>query len=261
MKKVHYLFIALFVTSASLIGCHKEIKGNETATMKSAANNYITYSLDEVCLGDPVTITFNNGYNNNCGNIALQMSFNGGTWVQVAMAAPVNGVLSYTFTPSAVGDYLFRGRWQASGGPSCSSTGANIGWATATFPISVTDDCCEPGFTGEAISCDNTREAVYTFTSEDDLEYIKMQGGLTNFTGADAEVTVDGGNLVVSQWTPGGSSNRVIKLEGSVDACETVTVTIRWNSTNSGGVITGAWSVKDENGVELAPYLDGLICQ
>lgn len=119
---------------------------------------------------------------------------------------------------------------------------------------------CETSFTGEAIACGAAREAVYTFTSKDAQSYIKIQGGLTNFTGADAEVTVNGGSTTTSQWTTGGSSNRMIKVEGSVDACETITIRIRWNSTNSGGIITGSWSVKDGSGVEVAPAVEGLTC-
>ncbi len=119
---------------------------------------------------------------------------------------------------------------------------------------------CAISFTGEAIACGTAREAVYTFTAKDALTYIKIQGGLTNFTGADAEVTVTGGNLTTSQWTPGGSTNRIIKVEGSVGECETITIRIKWNSTNSGGIITGSWSVKDANGVELAPAVEGLTC-
>ena len=119
---------------------------------------------------------------------------------------------------------------------------------------------CVTSFTGEAKSCSNQREAVYTFTPTDDMSYIKIQGGLTNFTGADAEITITGGNLTASQSTPGGSSNRVVKIEGSVGACEKVTITIKWNSTNSGGIITGSWSVKDANGNDIAPAINGLEC-
>ena len=120
---------------------------------------------------------------------------------------------------------------------------------------------CETAFTGETIDCDDQlREAVYTFTSAEDLSYFKIQGGLTNFTGGTAEVTVDGGITTDDQWTPGGSTNRVIKVEGSVTACETITIRIKWSSTNSGGIITGNWSVKDQNGVEIAPVVAGLTC-
>lgn len=119
---------------------------------------------------------------------------------------------------------------------------------------------CETSFTGEAIACGIQREAVYTFTSKDAQNYIKIQGGLTNFTGADAEVIVTGGSTTTSQWTPGGSTNRIIKVEGSVGECETITIRIRWGSTNSDGVITGSWSVKDSNGVDIAPAVEGLTC-
>lgn len=134
----------------------------------------------------------------------------------------------------------------------------NLSCSYNLYGICVADDGCETSFTGEAIACGNQREAVYTFTSKDAQSYIKIQGGLTNFTGADAEVTVTGGSTTTSQWKPGGSTNRVIKVEGSVGACETITIRIKWNSTNSGGIITGSWSVKDGNGVEIAPAVAGL---
>jgi hypothetical protein len=138
----------------------------------------------------------------------------------------------------------------------------NLSCSYTLFGVCAEADECSTSFTGEAISCGNQREAVYTFTSKDALEGFKIQGGLTNFTGADAEVTITGGNNITqSQWTPGGSTNRVVNVEGNIGACETITIRVKWNSTNSGGIITGSWSVKDSNGVEIAPYVDGLTCQ
>jgi hypothetical protein len=263
MKSSKILLACMAAGITFLYSCQKEIT-QDPSQLKSAAGDYIEYSEDEVCLGDEVTVVFNNGYNNNCGNAQLQVSTDGGVnWTQVASGVPVDGQLVYTFEPPTAGSYLFRARWNATGGPSCSNTGSNIGFmaGTATFPIVVHDDCCELGFSGSAISCDDTREAVYIFTADEALDYIKIQGGLTNFTGSDAEVIVSGGDLSVSQWTPGGSSNRVIRLEGSIESCETVTITIRWNSSNGGEVITGNWSVKDAQGEDIAPSIDGLICQ
>ena len=92
------------------------------------------------------------------------------------------------------------------------------------------------------------------------MSNFKIQGGLTNFTGADAEVTVTGGsNITQSQWTVGASSNRIIKVEGNIGECETITIRIKWNSTNSGGIITGSWSISG-NGGEVAPAVAGLTC-
>jgi hypothetical protein len=120
---------------------------------------------------------------------------------------------------------------------------------------------CETSFAGEAISCGTAREAIFTFKSDKDISSFKIQGGLTNFTGTNADITVTGGtNITKGQVTPGASSNRVIKVEGSIAKCSEVTIKITWNSTNSGGIITGSWSVKDANGVEIAPSVDGLEC-
>jgi hypothetical protein len=173
---------------------------------------------------------------------------------------------SWTGTLHEAGSYVFRTKHNAADG-NCDGLGGNNQTGNCSFSgnqfycfVIEAVATCETSFTGDAVSCGNDREAVYSFTSKDPLGYIKIQGGLTNFTGADAVVTINGGNLVSTQSTPGGSSNRVIKIEGSVAACETITITIRWNSTNSGGIITGDWSVKDANGVEVAPFVAGLTC-
>ena len=129
------------------------------------------------------------------------------------------------------------------------------------FAVCPEDKNCETSFTGEAISCGGQREAVFTFVSKDAQGYFKIQGGLTNFTGADAIVEVTGGTITsTDQWTPGGSTNRVIRVEGSAAECETITIRIKWASSNSGGIITGSWSVKDANGVEIASAVEGLTC-
>jgi hypothetical protein len=136
----------------------------------------------------------------------------------------------------------------------------------AVFDVSyslfgVCPDACATAFTGQAISCGTSREAVYTFKSDTDLSYFKIQGGLTNFTGADAVVTVTGGtNTTTTQTIPGKSSNRVITVEGGISKCSEITIRVTWNSTNTGGVITGDWSVSTNN-LNVAPApIPGLTC-
>ena len=147
------------------------------------------------------------------------------------------------------------------------------------YGICVADDRCETSFTGEAISCGTTdREAVFTFKSKDAHDYIKIQGGLTNFTGVNATVYINGtvvdfnttsadgwaqgtvNGYTVGQRTPGGGSNRNIRVEGGLTECDELVIRIVWDSSNAGGVITGSWSVKDANGVELATAVAGLTC-
>jgi len=141
---------------------------------------------------------------------------------------------------------------------------------------------CETEFKGRAISCGTEREAEYIFKSKDGVSYFKMQGGLTNFTGSDATVYINGtlvdfnslvtegastwitgyvNDFTIGQRTPGSSTNRNIRVEGNLGSCSEVVVRIVWNSTNSGGIITGDWSVKDGDGIALAPGLLGLECQ
>jgi hypothetical protein len=164
------------------------------------------------------------------------------------------------------GCYVFRTKHNAADG-NCDGKGGQDKTGECTFNgnefycfIIQAVNSCTTSFTGEAKNCSTQREARYTFTSEDALTGFKIQGGLTNFTGADAIVTVTGGsNITQWQGTQGGSSNRLIKVEGDIAACETITICIKWNSTNSGGVITGSWSVS-ANGGEVAPAVAGLTC-
>nr|WP_294938490.1 hypothetical protein [uncultured Flavobacterium sp.] len=181
----------------------------------------------------------------------------------------INGVSSWTGGPVAAGTWGVYSVPLDSGWQACDMINFTLA-VTGNGPpasfdveyklIGICYDGCESSFTGEALSCGSTREAIYTFTADADQDYIKIQGGLTNFTGEDAVVTVSGGNLSVTQSTPGGGSNRIIKVEGSVSECEVIIVHVIWNSTNSGSVITGSWSVKDDGGIELAPAVPGLSC-
>ena len=120
---------------------------------------------------------------------------------------------------------------------------------------------CTTEFSGESTSCSSSRQAIYRFTSEYDESYIKIQGDLVNFTGPDAVVTVTGASLIVTQFpSAANSSNRTIKLEGAVLGCEEVTITINWNSNYPGGVVTGAWSVKNDSGMDLALPVNMMQC-
>jgi hypothetical protein len=122
----------------------------------------------------------------------------------------------------------------------------------------ICDQSCEPEFIGEAVSCGPAREATYTYRSAT-ITHVKIQGGLTNFTGANAIVTVTGGsNVVIDQWTPGNSSNRVIRVNADVEPCEVLYINIKWNSTNLNGIITGQWSASGNSG--YSGIVDPLSC-
>jgi hypothetical protein len=253
---------------AFLVSCEKDDlkpdKEELTIGLRSASGNTITYSVDTICLGDSLTVTFDNGYgnDNDCGKIMLQMNSDTG-WVQVAMGTPVSGSLTYTFTPDSADNYLFRGMFNPNPKPKCTGQENMIQFeeGTATSHVVVTNDCCELSFTGEKTVCQGEeRQVEYIFIAGEDMDSVKIQGGLTNFTkyDPDAVVIVTGGNMTDSQRTPGGSSNRVITVEGSVEACDTVKIQITWFSTNDDNTITGEWTVSASE--DPADIVDGLLC-
>ena len=123
------------------------------------------------------------------------------------------------------------------------------------------DPVCETEFKGLALSCRLQREAKLIFTASEDIPKISFEGSLTYFTGNDAVINITGGNLSVEQTTQAASNNRNIKIEGSVSACETITITLTWTATYPGGFITSDWTVRDGAGNELAPALDALMCE
>ena len=292
--------LGVFILSLSLfISCDKsEMTAEKKASPAIPAQEAGTYRpgivqpngtllSGGVTLTAPTTVNVNENFNIlaevSCGRIAIDRGYildANNVKIYKNLACNTPGLLyeelvafqCYTNDASwmgslpEVGTYVYRTRHNANDG-NCDGLGGSNQTGNCTdfngnefYCFSIEVIGCSTEFTGEALTCGTQRQAVYRFTCADAQSYIKIQGGLTNFTGADAVITVSGGNLTSSQSIPGGSSNRVIRVEGSVGACEEIEITISWNSTNSGGVITGDWSVKDGNGVELAPSIPGLTC-
>lgn len=293
-KGVRTVLCCLVAPLVFLTSCETEEStdriGNSDATVtRSASGNcasdcisdtnpyYPTSDVSTVTWGNNFSKTIDIKYYNTATHFVLEVRSSNG-WSDLL----INGVSVWEenemdpLAPNEWGTYSYPlpNGWQACDrinfALQVAGNGPSANFAVDYNLIGICDEGCETEFTGQAVSCDDTREAVYTFTADADQDYIKIQGGLTNFTGADAVITFldeegnvidDLDNLTVSQWTPGESSNRVIKVDGSVSACETITIRIEWNSDNGGNVITGDWSVKDENGVELAPSVEGLFCE
>src|SRR5687768_5293840 len=251
---------AIVMIAFTMTSCQNEDLATPGNKITQRTPHFSYSPSNPACLGEAVTVTFDNLYNNNCGNTQIQQWING-EWIQVAMGTPVNGDLSYTFTPSAVGEYRFRGKWNATGGPSCSNTGANIGF-TEEEPLEVIVCGCDDALTAEvactADACNRT--VTFTYTAGDDVDAIVIQGGLTHFTTI-CTATATGG-LVQNTTHPSvtNSNANVTRWEATgVEACDEFTVTITWTSTNNAAEITGQWTVKDGDGNLLA-YVCPLDC-
>jgi len=210
-----------------------------------------TYSANSVGVGDTVEITFDAGNGADCGLVMIQVGLDG-EWVGGRPVVPDSGLATLLFVPDAPGQYAVRAKYTRTGKPS-SCDFESTKWLVSPDSILVAQDTttqdttaadsCESSFTGEVITCDSTtREVKYTFVSSEDLNHLKIKGGLTNGVQGDPVVTVTGADLDVEIKIPGHSTNRLITLTGDAVACDTITITIMWTSTNTGQVITGDWS-------------------
>jgi hypothetical protein len=215
-----------------------------------------SYSLDSVDVGDSLMITFNTGTDADCGHVQIQVrNTEDGDWIGGQPVTPDSGVATSLFIPSSPGEYEVRAKYTRTGNPSqCDyeSTkwllspdlfvvGGVVGDTTGGDTTAM--DSCVSDFNGEVVTCDsNSRQVVFTFVSGEDLNHLKIQGGLTSGLEEDAQVTVAGADLDISQRRPGNSTNRIITLEGSAVACDTITITVSWTSTKHGAYITGDWS-------------------
>jgi hypothetical protein len=203
-----------------------------------------------------------------CGKVHLSVDEApiDGVWVNYwgGGATPASGVATFTYTPTSTGTYKFRTHYVSSGG---GCTFCNSATNIPGPDLEVISGCVLTGNSFAGISgsgsCGNNRSATYTLCSQDGLDYFKIQGGLTNFTGGDATVTTTGGNITsVEQHTPGMSSNRIITVIGSIDdECTCVSIQLTWTSTNGNSTITGQWSAKDSNSTDIAPPVAPLVCQ
>ena len=262
------LVAMLFFTS----GQKDEISSGNDESLTTRSATSFSFSTNPANVGDSITVTYDAENGADCGHIQLQVSGpDGAGWVTSGKPIePDSGLATILFVPDAPGEYHVRAKYTRTGNPnSCDHEssawveseelllvlGDTTAGDTTGGDTTGTDSTCEASFTGEVITCDSSRQVVFTFVPDQDWNHVKIQGGLTNGTLEDAVITVEGADLDVSQKTPGNSTNRVIKLEGSVEACVPIVITITWNSSNQGDVITGEWSATG------GFVVDGLECQ
>jgi hypothetical protein len=247
------------------VGCQKEEElALADVQLTDRDPETFTYSLNPATVGDSIEIEFDAANGADCGQIHIQWSLDGEDWIEETPVTPDSGIGTILLIAEEPGEYLVRAKYQRTGNPS-SCDFESTGWLLSPDVLvveadttGVDPDSCETVFTGEAISCDSTREVVYTLVAGEDISDLKIQGGLTSGIVGDVTVDVQGADLEVTQRTPGNSSNRIIKLTGSVAACDSVTITVSWVSSKNAEIITGEWSA---SGAGSTLSVDGLECE
>ncbi len=203
------------------------------------------------------------------GFIKIQ-EFNGSEYADLA-TAPVtsdNQVVNFTFTPEESGTYTYLAKYDGFGSNGYRPSESEV--------VTVTVASAQTGLQGQAISCGTDREAGYQFSLQGDLDYVKIQGSLTNFTGPlaivelnnmtvvfdiveyilDTDETIYSGTNVtgylVKQIIPGSGTDRFITVEGPSSGGQAIEIHLTWNGIDISGPITGTWTAEDETGTILA---------
>ncbi len=242
MGMVMLLALTIFLTACQKDAHLPEFEETPQYFMMEPAGDYFSYSELEACLGNEVTVHFNNGYSNDCGNIQIQMwGPDDDGWVQVFGPSDEweNGLAIYTFTPESEGSYAFRGQYTRTGSPS-TCPNESISWTEAAFDLEVISClACTDEFDVQ-LDCDETSTLTVSFSPAEAGTYV-IQGGLTNGTTI-VSASSNNSNIVQNTDHPSvtNSSSNVTRWEGDLDACEEVVITI----TFTGGNGVGSWSAK-----------------
>jgi hypothetical protein len=266
----HKFWVALmsaFALIAIVTACQKEDEvSNDQIVFRAppppcTSANPAWTTAGSLCAGEDFTVTF--CVSATCGLLQLQRD-SSGVWVKAtANELPTDGCISYTMTAAAAGSYKFRAQYNGNAG-GCDQNFCNVGFNDAVANTTVTVVPCGCTIDGNTFTVSGlnlcgstTHTATYTVCSEDGLGFVHVQGGLTNFTGGDATVTVSGctGIPSITQRTPGSSSNRIVEVECGVSACSCMVITMSWTSTNTNGEVTGGWSVSGDYSASLLPQV------
>jgi hypothetical protein len=240
----------------SIAGRGNPNNGNSTTGGDVSPTMAISFNPDPAVEGQPVTVT---GYlapaagevAPTCGKLQLRM-WDGTTWVAVGSQADVTAVnqqVSWTFTPTIVGDnaYQFQVHYIKGG---CAGYGNNF---SDPFYLDVVSACTGLSLTGEVTSAVPAGGDLYEFkvtyhvgTCSLEFDKLKTQGGLTNGSTFISAV----GGIGQSNWTPGQNTNQIVKWEelassGTLPGGDrTYVVTFQKAWSGSGPItITGGWSV------------------
>lgn len=273
---MHFISLCIVCAGLFLTSCQKDdmaVNPEDALQLREVSFEYAP--SDSICVGDSITITYDNGLANDCGKSSIQMRGPGDDeWTAVLQnEEPVDGEVTYTFEPELTGVYEFRAHWIRAGSPaSCPDSPPQLGWEEAE--VLVVSDCdgggeeppCDTTFTGEVVVCDTTgqdsiREIALTFIFPDSSDYVIIQGILDSLE-ADAEVTVSGGDdVVITQTIPDGTSDRLLTVEFSADECEEIVIQISFEAEDlDADFLTGVFTASDENGEALAPDVAELSC-
>jgi hypothetical protein len=229
MRKLNFglPFAALLVFGMVFTACQKD----NVLTEASKQNRFFgvsgPLSWNDACAGDDLVLTLVG-----TGNKQIQQLI-AGDWVQIAAVSGGSDPLVATLENVAAGTYEFR--YKVGSG----------GFSASVFVV--VENCCQDAFTADLDCSGDPKVLTVTFTAEEAGDYV-IQGGLTNGTTIESMVADQGFEMIAGHPAVVNSNANVTRWEGSLDACETVTIIIEY----TGGAGVGSWSAKSVvDGVEV----------
>lgn len=257
MKSRLNLILLMSILSGFLFftACEKDDLANPDGPIQYRDASSFSYSSNPAQVGDSIVISYDALNGADCGQIHIQVSGAGGQgWGNGGkQVEPDSGVATLLFVPQEPGEYRVRAKYTRTGKKSDCDFESS-GWFESTELLVVEGDTtegdstgidsCETSFTADSVTCDSSsRTIVFTFVSDQDLDYVKIKGNLNKGLTEDAVITVDGADFDVTQKKTGNSTHRIITLQGGVEACVPITVTISFNTEVNGSHLTSAWTV------------------
>lgn len=216
----------LYLLPLLLLGCTKD----EELLILPRSGADLIFSPQEPCIEEVITITFDNGFSNNCGSSKIEVMLPDG-WVTLADRTPVDGLVHTTWTTGQTGDHQFRGSWRKKGG--CSGHNTKV-----IESITVNDNCCQNYFLSRSVCGSICQYGVEFWLMVDQDVYAYMTGILP----PEADLCGyydENNNLVVPM------SGNEFYIEGDLYGCQANHFFVYFNSPFPP---TSTWSVRYEGG-------------
>jgi hypothetical protein len=199
----------LYLLPLLLIGCSKE-----EIEIQPRISADLVFSTQTPCIWETLTVTFDNGYFNNCGTSRIEIYLDS-TWVLLKQATPVNGIIQVNYIPSYLGTLKFRGTYLKK---SCKYPNTKV-----VEEISVTNGCCQVYFIAQNIcNSDICQYGVEFFLRVDHDVYAIMTGTLQ---GGDLCGFYDENNNIVVPM-----SGSLFLIEGDLYGCQVNHFYVYYNS-------------------------------
>ncbi|MDP3359864.1 MAG: hypothetical protein Q8S41_11005 [Lutibacter sp.] len=161
---------------ANEINSELSAKGAKVSTAVVAQGSF-SYSETEVCLGDDLTVTFDNlyGTGSDCGEVQIQYSLDGVVWLQLDKGTVTDGVFSGTLVAPVSGTYSFRADFAGNAG-GCKDGFDNLKFQDNTvLAVVVVAPCVSCDIANFTYETSDNQNIVFTYNHDEEVSNITIE--------------------------------------------------------------------------------------